>query len=169
MVLSNCTIPHSGQGYVLETTDEPGALTSTSSLDIVLGAVIVGAGVRVGEGVGAGTGCERAIVIALRVSVWKKSPALRPGSAATGLALLGLEKIEQLKEPNKQNTTIKTSEIIRNFFILYLLIVSLAKPGKMIVYGFYPLLCRFVLLGTTFAYFKCYIGIWANQVNIKTD
>jgi hypothetical protein len=120
MILSNCTIPHSGHGYVLEITEDPGELTSMSSELTALGGLIVG--------VGAGNGCAWVIVIALRVSVLKKSLALRPGSAAffTGL---DRNQLLQLKEPDRQNTS-KRSEIFRSFFILYLLIVSFSKTKQ---------------------------------------
>ena len=77
MTLSNCTIPHSGHGYVLEMTEDPGALTAISPVGVMAGAVLVGAGI----------GCVWVIAVALCVSVLKKSLATKPGSAAPTLAL----------------------------------------------------------------------------------
>ena len=120
MILSNCTIPHSGHGYVLEMTDDPGALTAMSPVVAGLATFLVGVG----------NGCAWAIATALRVSVLKKSLALRPGSAAflTLTCCLGRNQLLQLKEPDKQNTS-KRSEIFRSFFIVHLL-VSFGKTTE---------------------------------------
>jgi hypothetical protein len=154
--LSNCTIPHSGHGYVRETTEEPGALTATSpvapgiegfpEVSVVL--------------VGAGTGCALDIAVAFRVSVLKKSLALRPGSAAS-LTGLGRNKLLQPKEPDKQNTS-KRNEIFRSFFIVYLLVFSAKQRKKIILKILNPLLCCLLSLGTTFVNFICYIGTCIN-------
>jgi hypothetical protein len=165
MILSNCTIPHSGHGYALDITEVPGALTSISSVVAGLSGWIAGLN---GCVVGAGTGCARPAVIALRVSVLKKSLALRPGSAALIAFCLGWNQLLQLNEPDKHNTS-KTSEIFRSFFILYLLIVSFSttKKGDCSFMDFQSSPLPFPSLGTTFVNFTCYIGIYLSQVNTK--
>jgi hypothetical protein len=158
MILSNCTIPHSGHGYALEVTEDPGALTSISSVVAGLSGCIVAAG----------TGCAGVVgIMALRVSVLKKSPALRPGSAALVTCCLGRNQLLQLKEPDKHNTS-RRSEIFRSFFILYLLIVSFSTTKKddcLMDFPSSPL--PFPSSGTTFVNFKCYIGTYLSQVNVK--
>jgi hypothetical protein len=129
-------------------TDDPGALTATSPVGAGPGTVLVGAG----------TGCAWAIATALCVSVLKKSLALRPGSAAfSTLTCLDRNKLLQLKEPDKQNTS-KRSEIFRSFFIVYLLVSFGKTTEKDRPKGSQssPLLSPFI--GTIFVNFKCYIG-----------
>jgi hypothetical protein len=116
----------------------------------------------------AGTRCDAAGIIALRVSVLKKSLALRPGSAF--LTCLDRNKLLQLKEPDMPNTS-RRSEIFRSFFILYLLIGSFSKTKQddcPMDFQSSALLFPFHL-GTTFVNFKCYIGTRLSQVNIKTE
>ena len=149
MALSNCTIPHSGHGYVLEMTDEPGALTYTSPV----GVVGVGLGIFL---VAVGSGCALVTVKAFCVSVLKKSLALRPGTAALVLCF-GRNQLVQLKEPDKQ-TTSKRSEIFRSFFIVYLLISFGKTTEKDRPEDSQSSPSLFLSLGIIFVNFKCYIG-----------
>jgi hypothetical protein len=146
MVLSNCTIPHSAHGYVLETIDDPDSLIATSSrltaavLVPILAAVdtlSMGAAVDA-LSMGAGTVSTEAIPEASRVCSLKNSSALKRDSAR--LVSLGLDQLSQLKEPDKP-TTSKRSEIFKNLFITYLLSYLQAKHRKKTVrWIFNPLL-----------------------------
>jgi hypothetical protein len=145
MDLSTRTIPHSGQGYALETTDDPDSLSA-----IIPGSTVV---VVVCAGMGAGTAAAGGMATGVRVCSLKKSLALRPGSAFSVLLC-----ILQLREPNKASTS-RRAEILKNFFIVYLLSrIRAADKKKIVRWNLDPPLIYSNEPGTIPVDITCYIG-----------